>query len=1151
MFKIKGMVPYLGFVFSQMAASTLLVGLLELVLARMVGVGAADMWQVYLLHAVMLFPAVALLSPAGFLSDKYPKESVLRIAGVVALVPVALFGLAARLGSLPLAFVAAALVCVVVAFQHPAKFGLIKETTGADRLAQGAGAATIASMLGMIVFGFATAFAFHRLEPGVAVRFADFEEAVIPLVCAAFILDLFALAFSFFLPDVGKRQEEMRFPWKRYFLLRNGRRKLAKAWLNPALRQSIIGLSMFWVMIFQLVFVMQDHFGSGALFNDVFFNIAILLAAVGLVLGCLYAMKMSSSFIETGLIPTGTAGAAVSIFLLPLMPDAARPVFYGLLGFFGGLYMLPMLSMLLYHTKPRSAGHVLAVSNAVERLCVVGFYVVAAVALDLLGLGSRRLFFLLGVVCFAGTVWSLSAMPQTLIRLLMRSVLAFKYRFEVRGLENLPWEGPALLVGNHNSLIDWAMIQMASPRPLRIVIHRESYEKWYINLLLTQMNVIDYDSRKPDEAMQAVREALQSGEAVAIFPENSLSRTGNVNRFRMDWSPAIEGVEGARLVPFYIQGLWGSAYSMATAGYRELIHSEGRSVSVVFGAPMPIDADPVAVKSAVQELSITAWENYIRQLKPLASTWLRTVKRVRNSPAVFAHDGHHFSALSLATVALTFGKMIDELTPGEKNVAIMIPPSAPGIIVNLAAIAKGRAVVNLNYTNTADVLDFCCEKADVKTIFTAKVFVDRLRQRGMDVDKLLGKYKVHYMEDLKERLNKTSLIVNYLRLLLLPAWWLERRDFKRVGLDDVVAIIFSSGSEGTPKGVELTHLNLVADIKQCMSVLQAETSDVMLGLLPLFHAFGFSISTMMCVMEGIPVATCPDPMDVKTIGRLCAEFKVTIVVGTGTFLRMWGTSRHIHPLMFEHIREIFAGAEKIREDVRTLYRSKFKKEIFEGFGCTETTPVAAVNTPDALLDDFQTVQVGNKPGTVGTPLPGTQFRIVDPDTMEELPVGEDGLILIGGPQIMKGYLKDPERTEQALAVIDGHRWYKTGDKGHVDEDGFLTIVDRYSRFAKLGGEMVSLGSIDFKVSESALLDGIDYFSIAVPDAAKGEKVAFMYAGDLDEDQVREKLRAVGLPPLMQPSYVFKVESLPKLGSGKSDFVTAKKLAMARLDAKKI
>ena len=1141
----KGTVPFIGFVFSQMAATTFVVGLFELILQRL-GYIPSNSWQFYVLHLAILLPAVLLLSPAGFLSDKFPKEKVTRVVSACMLAAVGLFAFAVQRGSMALAAVSAALIFVSVAIQHPAKYGYIKELYGADMLAQGAGAVTIASLVSMILGGFSVAVAFKALAPSDAVSFGDFGQATLPLLAAALALNLLAVVFSFCMPAVGKSQQDLKFPWKRYLTLRNGRRKLKKAWRNPAVRQSIIGLSMFWVMIFLLVFVMQEQFVSNALFDDVFFNVKVLLGAVGLIAGCLYAMKMSTAFIETGLIPTGTAGAAISIFLIPLVPHPADSVLFGVLGFCGGLYMLPMLSMLLYHTKPRSAGHVLAVNNAVQRVCIIAFYAVSAVALNFLGFDQRQLFFILGVVCFAGTVWALSALPQTFMRLIIRNVVSFRFHFDVCGLKNLPWEGPVLLVGNHNSLIDWALLQMACPRPLRIVLHRESYEKWYIKLLLTQMNVIRLDLSDTAPAMEAAREALLAGEAVAVFPENGLSRTGNVNRFRLDWSRAIEGVENAKLVPFYIQGLWGSSFSMTDPSVIEQSQSGRRWVSVAFGEPVPIDTPAPVVKAHVQELSISAWSNYVHKLEPFATMWLRTVKRVRFSPAVYSPDGSHFSAISLATAALSFAKLIDELTPGQKNIAIMIPPSAPGIIVNLAALAKAKTVINLNYTNTAEVLDYCCQKADVQTIFTAKVFMDRMRARGMDVDLLTSRYKVYYMEDLKGMLKKPALLFNYLRLLLLPAWWIEMRDFRKTTMDDVVSIMFSSGSEGTPKGVELTHFNLVANIKQCGSVLQVRRGDVMLGLLPLFHAFGFSITAMMCVMEGLPVATCPDPTDIKTIGRICAEFKVSIMVSTGTFLRMWGSSRHIHPLMFSHLRAIYAGAEKIRPDVRELYRSKFKCEIFEGFGTTETTPVAAVNASDALMDDYRTVQVGNKPGTVGQPLPGTQFRIVDPDTMEELPVGEDGLILIGGTQIMKGYLKDPERTAQALVELNGHRWYKTGDKGHLDEDGFLTIVDRYSRFVKIGGEMISLSSIDYKISESTLFDDVSYFSVPVPDRVKGEKIVLLYAGEAPEEEIKERLGKVKLPPLMQPAAVMKVDELPRLGSGKVDFVTAKRIAQERL-----
>lgn len=1143
--KTAGVFSFYGLAFSQVAIATIIVGYMELVFSH-VGFLPTGSWQFYVLHLLFLLPSLLLITPAGYFSDKYPKERVLKWTAVLSLPALALFGLGVYIANLPLIFVGIALFFILQAFQSPAKNGYMKELVGVKDLVKASGVLMIVFFAALVLSGGTIAILYESMYP----EAKDFAAQIgtLPLVgLVLFALELFGVFCCLRLPSVGVYDASLKFPWNRYFNLLFTRRKFTKIWVNRALRQSIIGLSMFWVMIFLMVFVIQDLFGSGSLFNqDILANYAIIGTAVGLLAGIVFAMKMSKNFIETGLIPMGTGGAAILIFLIPFIPRPYNAIAFALLGFCGGIYMIPMFAMLLYHTKPRSAGHVLSVNNGVQSFCIVVFEILAVFSISLFDIERINLFFILGVVCLAGTVWALWALPHTLLRQLMRSALSIHYKFLVSGVQNIPWEGPVLLVGNHISYIDWALIQMASPRPMRFVITKPAFEKWYVRLLRSQMKTIDLDITNPSKAMQEARAALLRGEAVVMFPENTMTPTGNMNRFRLDYSEAIKDVPRIKLLPFYVQGLWGSSYSMADAGFKDLVHSGDRIVTVAFGELLPLDTTPVMVKRAVQELSITAWTSSIRMQRPVASAWIRAAKRIGSGPSVYSPDGNHLSAYALAAGSFAFAKVFEKLTAGEKQIGVLIPPSGPGIIVNMACLIRGKTVYNLNYTNTPETMDYCCSVADVKTIITARVFVDKLKQKGVPIERLLDKYKVYYMEDLKANLPKIELVKNFLRVMLLPAWYLEWRFMKKVSLDDVATIIFSSGSEGMPKGVELTHLNLIGNIKQCESVLNPSSEDVFLGSLPLFHAFGFSITTMLCLVCGVPVATCPDPTDAKLVSRMCAQFKVTIMVATGTFLRMWGINRAVHPLMFEHIRSIYAGAEKIREDVRQLYRTKFKLEIFEGFGCTETTPVAAVNTKDVLMDDCKTVLEGNKPGTVGAPLPGTQFRIVDPDTMEELSVGEDGLILIGGAQIMKGYLKDPERTSQAIAVINGKRWYKTGDKGHVDEDGYLTIVDRYSRFAKLGGEMVSLGSVDFKISECSLFDEIDHFAVAVPDGSKGEKIVLVFAGEKSEDEVKTMLREVGLPPLMLPSAVVKLDVLPKLGSGKSDFQTGKKLVMEKL-----
>ena len=366
---------------------------------------------------------------------------------------------------------------------------------------------------------------------------------------------------------------------------------------------------------------------------------------------------------------------------------------------------------------------------------------------------------------------------------------------------------------------------------------------------------------------------------------------------------------------------------------------------------------------------------------------------------------------------------------------------------------------------------------------------------------------------------------------------------KKVSNEEVAAILFSSGSEGEPKGVMLTHKNFMANIKQVSDVLNMQNNDVLLASLPLFHAFGLTATTWLPLVEGIPMVCHPDPTDAVGIGKAVAKYNATVMFGTSTFLRLYAKNKKVHPLMFESIRLIVAGAEKLNPEVREAFKTKFHKDIYEGYGVTESAPVASVNLPDVLETDNFSVQVGSKNGSIGMPIPGTAFKIVDPNTLQELESGEDGLILIGGPQVMKGYLKDEAKTQEVMAEIDGVRWYKTGDKGHIDSSGYLYIVDRYSRFAKLGGEMVSLGSIESHIQEFISNSDVELLAVNLPDAKKGEKVVLLINGYEEFTRLKKELVDAGMNPLTIPSEIFEVENIPKLGTGKSDFAGAKKLAL--------
>lgn len=1106
------------------------------------------------IQAMILLPFLLFFTPSGYLSDKWPKDKVIRwSAGLAVPISIAILVCYQR-GWFHGAFWLTLLLAAQSAIYSPAKYGFVKELVGSRNLAAAnsviQGLTIVAILGGTLVYTlvFERFYQAGTRDPGAILRQIQVAGWFLVAGCVA----EFAMAFR--VPRLGVFDPHLKFRWGHYASTGYLRENLRDAWTNPVIRQSIIGLSVFFAVNQVLISSFGAHLKeTTGEENTVVVNAILGVAALGIAAGATYAARMSKDFIETGLIPFGAAGVSILLFVLPHLthPWALGVLFFGF-GFFGGVFLVPLNALIQFHTRENTAGHIIASNNFVQTVVMLVFLGATAL-LARLGWSQKMNFVALGWVTLAGSVWAVVLLPQSLLRQIVKGLFSSRYSLQVVGLGQIPSEGGALFLGNHISFLDWAFLQMACPRPIRFVMHRGYYEKWYLKWILDRLGIIPISSGGAATALGEVRKALEAGHAVALFPEGHLTRNGHLSSFRSGFEKALADT-GAVVVPFYLQGLWGSLYSHAAGGYRQTVRSlDARRVTVAFGAALPDSVDAPRVKRAVQELSIEAWEAHIGTMRPLASTWVRTAKRVGSAPAVLGHDDQNLSGTRLLAAVLAFASRVETLCRGQRRVGILLPPSSAGVIANLACLVRGKTVVNLNYTQPGETLAACARRAGVKTVLTSRQFETKLAAKGFDLAALAAEVELVRMEDVKESISKVAFTRQLLRAKLLPAWWLDLVSVKKAKLDDTAAILFSSGSEGTPKGVELSHFNMVGNIRQTSAVLNPTEDDILLSTLPLFHAFGLTITTLMPLVEGIPLATQPDPTDARAVGRICARHRVTILCGTGTFLRMYTQSKATHPLQFRSLRMVVAGAERLRPEVRSAFKDKFGLDVFEGYGTTETTPVASVNIPDALLDDWASVQVGNKPGTVGQPLPGSQFRIVDPETLAERPVGDEGLVLVGGSQIMKGYLDDPSRTAEAVVELDGKRWYKSGDKGRIDADGFLTIVDRYSRFAKVGGEMVGLGAVEAALAESGVLSPCEFLATSVPDPGKGERIALLYAvpagaDGIFPDQVKDRIRQAGLPPLQQPSVVVLVDELPRLGSGKADYAAAKRIALDRAEA---
>ncbi len=1106
-----------------------------------------------ILNALILLPFILLFSPAGFASDKYPKNRIMRLSAWLAVGLTLAITLFYTLGWFWPAFAVTFLMAVQSAFYSPAKYGYIKGLFGKERLAQANGLVQAISIIAILMGTFIFSIAFEALyDTSVSSKDAVLLHLA-PVGLLLVLNSIIELVMVYRLPQLDTTASNQSFDVKAYLSGKLAIQNLKPLLTRHAIRQSMIGLALFWsagqVMLAAFPAFAKTTLGET---NTVIIQAILAASGIGIALGSGLAGRISRNYIETGLIPVGAMGFALGLCFLPNLASASAMVFTFLfIGFMGGLFIVPLNALIQFYAKDNELGQILATNNLVQNFSML-LFLGLTVGFSLLSLSPKSLLLLIAVVAVLGSIYTIIKLPQSLVRLLFAFIVKNRYRIHVEGMKNIPEKKGVLLLGNHISWIDWAVIQIACPRPVRFVMHKRIYELWYLHWFLKLFGCIPIQAgASSKQSLTEIAELLNNGEVVCLFPEGMLSRNGHLAEFRRGYEQAAAQCnDDVVILPFYLRGLWGSQFSNSSENFKRLRRSEGmrRDLMVAFGQSLPKETEAAVLKRRVFDLSITSWQTWAQTLPTLPNAWIDSVKRQGNRLSIADTLGQPLSTQQALTGAIAFSQKIKHLS-SENNIGLLLPTSAGGMLANMAVLLAGKTVINLNYTASEEAFKSSLEQAGIKTVYTSKRFLKKLAGRGTDYETLLADYRIIYLEELKETIAKWQMLAILLSIKCLPAYLLKLLYSHTCDNTDTAAILFSSGSEGLPKGIQLSHRNIMANLKQIADVLNTREDDVVMASLPLFHAFGLTVTQFMPLIEAMPVVCHADPTDALNSAKAIATYKATIMCGTSTFLRLYCRNNKVHPLMLDSLRIIVSGAEKLNPAVREAFKLKFNKEIYEGYGATETTPVASVNIPTVLSTDDWKVQVGEKHGTVGMPLPGTSFKIVDPESFEELPTDEDGMILIGGAQVMQGYLHNPEKTQQAIREMDGVRWYITGDKGHLDNDGFLTIVNRYSRFAKLGGEMISLSAVESKVqaaiqASDPSLGEIEVIAVNLPDDKKGERIILLTELELDPRALQQAMLADGCNPLMIPSEIIQVEALPKLGSGKVDFSKVKQLAMS-------
>jgi acyl-[acyl-carrier-protein]-phospholipid O-acyltransferase/long-chain-fatty-acid--[acyl-carrier-protein] ligase len=685
--------------------------------------------------------------------------------------------------------------------------------------------------------------------------------------------------------------------------------------------------------------------------------------------------------------------------------------------------------------------------------------------------------------------------------------------------------------------VDAVLLVASTDRPIRFLMFKGVYDNPIVKPFAKMLKIIpiasDQGPREMIHSLREASEALRNGEVVCIFPEGEITRIGQMLPFRRGFERIIKGID-VPIIPVNIDGIWGSIFSFSGGHFLwKWPRTIPYPVRITFGKPLPSTSTAPEVRKAVQELGMEAFQRRRRYMKPLTRSFMQAARR---HPRRFAMaDGR--------TPKLTFGdslikavflaRRLRPLWREQKMVGILLPPSIPGALVNWAALLSGKVPINLNYTSSNESVASCAKQCELETVVTSRQFLEKVPVQPPG--------ELIYAEDLALNPGLGEKIAALLASKFLPTRLLEM--FLGVSrppsLDDTATVIFSSGSTGEPKGVVLSHFNLASNVEQLEQIFHLNERDRILGILPFFHSFGFTGTLCLPPLAGMGVVFHVSPLDAQAIGALVAKYSVTMLLSTPTFLNTY--ARRIPPEAFGSLRIVMAGAEKLPDRIAQGFEDHFGLRPLEGYGCTECSPVVAVNTYDFRAAYFR--QVGAKRGTIGHPLPGIAIRIVDPDTGEWLAVDRPGLLLVKGPNVMVGYLNQPKKTAEVLQ--DG--WYNTGDIATVDEDGFLRITDRLSRFSKIGGEMVPHIRVEEKLHELIRADGQVLAVTAIPDEKKGERLVVVHT--LKEEALKEcleKLAKSDLPALWKPrpdQFIY-IEELPYLGTGKLDLRKLREIAQA-------
>lgn len=1071
--------------------------------------------------AIFMLPFIFLSGLGGELADKFDKAKVAQRLKLFEIGAAGFAALGFALHSLPIMMTSLFLFGVGSALFGPLKYGILPDHLPLDMLPKANAwieAATFVSILAGTIFA------------GVTFNIAQTEAFPFATLVIAFAIACYAS--SRYIPATRAADPSLKIDVNilrsttQYVREISGDNRLLRAtmilsffWFAGAITLSILppmvqslGGEEIAVTAYMAIFAVSIALGSAAAAWLCGGRIILLPAVLGTFMFGVFALDLGFTVLS--------ATQAVQTLTLLEFFSATAPVRLAvdvsMMAFFGSFVAVPTFAAIQAWAGNERRARIVAANNILNSLFMVGGAVLIG-GLQAVGATVSTVAFVLGATCFAAAVAMFVYLPTKALRDLLFMLFRAVYRIEVKGIENLETAGRNPVIAlNHVSFLDAALAMALTDLNPVFAINADIAQKWWVKPFLGIVNALPLDPTKPMATRSLIR-VIESGRPIAIFPEGRITVTGSLMKV-YDGAAMVADKTAAPIVPIRIDGLEKTHFSRLHSHQAKKRLMPKVVVTILPPAVLTV-APELKGRRRRQEAGVELY-NVMSDLVFRTSQKDGTVlEEVIRAADTFGHSkvilqdpiAGDMTYGKLLTGARVLGTKFAKMFSDEEMVGVMLPNSIGASAVFLGVMSAGKVPSMINFTAGITGVLAACRASGTRVVLTSKAFIEKAKLEGL-VTEMAQSVAVIYVEDIRNTVTPQDKVAGLL---------MKRRPVARQSKEDTAVVLYTSGSEGTPKGVVLSHSNILANATQAASRIDFSPQDKLFNVLPMFHSFGLTAGLVLPLVSGVPVFLYPSPLHYRIVPELIYGSNATIIFGTDTFLA--GYARSAHPYDLRSIRYCFAGAEKVQRSTRDTYMDKFGIRILEGYGVTEAAPVVSINTP-----------MFNKAGSVGKLMPGIEYRL------EPFPGVEDGgRLFVRGPNVMKGYL----RAENPCVLEPlGDGWHDTGDVVGIDGDGFVTIKDRAKRFAKIAGEMVSLASVEAMVN--AVWPGTPSVVVNLPDARKGERLVLLTEREgAALQEIRSAAKAKGFPEIAVPSSVV-IGKVPLLGSGKVDFATSKKIAEA-------